>query len=64
MSLAEQQVVQNEVDMMLRLGVIEPSRSAWSSPIQLIRIKDDTWRFAIDYRNVNTVLKTERWPMS
>ena len=42
---------------LLKQGVIEESRSAWSSPILLVRKKDQSWRFVIDYRQVNALTK-------
>ena len=40
---------------MLAKDVFEPSTSPWSSPIVLVRKKDGTIRFCVDYRKVNSV---------
>lgn len=40
---------------LLKQRVIEPATSPWNSPVLLVPKKDGTWRFAIDYRRVNTV---------
>jgi len=53
---AEDEIL-NEV---LKTGVIEPSMSSWASPVRLVRKKDNTFRFCIDYRRVNTVLQERR----
>ena len=43
-------------------GVIRPSNSSWSSPIVLVR-KDGTQRFCVDYREVNSVTRKDKFPL-
>ena len=52
---AKLQTIKEEVDQMLKLGVIEPSDSPYASPIVLIAKKDNSTRFCIDMRAVNKI---------
>ena len=51
------------LDEMLLSGVIEPSTSSWASPVCLVKKKDGTYRFCIDYRRVNAVSKKDAYPI-
>lgn len=41
---------------MLEAGVIEPSDSPYSSPIVIVKKKDGTNRFFIDFRDINKII--------
>jgi len=45
----------NIITEMLAAGVIQPSDSAWASPVCLVKKRDNTFRFFIDYRKLNAV---------
>jgi len=51
------------LDEMLQTGVIEPSNSPWSSPVCMVKKKDDTYRFCIDYCRLNDVTKKDAFPV-
>ena len=62
-SIEERGIVQREVQDMLNKGVIEESSSPWASPVVLVRKKDGSWRFCIDFRKLNSVTKKDTYPL-
>ena len=51
------------VQEMLERNVIRPSQSPWASPIVLVKKKDGTLRFCVDYRRLNAVTKLDVFPL-
>ncbi|CAB3978637.1 Retrovirus-related Pol poly from transposon [Paramuricea clavata] len=51
------------VDEMLKGGIKEPSTSPWSSPIILVRKKNGTTRFFVDYRKLNNITRKDSYPL-
>ncbi|KAL0151201.1 hypothetical protein M9458_053392 [Cirrhinus mrigala] len=60
---ARRQAIEEEVQQMLKLGVIEPSHSPWSSPIVMVPKPDGTLRFCNDFRRLNEVSEFNGYPM-
>ena len=48
---------------MAAAGVIKPSSSPWDTPAVLVRKKDDTWRFCVNYRRFNAVTREYSYPL-
>lgn len=59
----KQTVIEEELQKMLCNGVIEPSSSAWASPVVLTPRKDGTPRFCVDYRGVNAKTHHDAYPV-
>ena len=44
---------------MLQNGVVRPSTSPWASPIVLVKKKDGSTRFCVDYCKLNDVTRKD-----
>ncbi|GFW33918.1 retrovirus-related Pol polyprotein from transposon opus [Trichonephila clavipes] len=62
-SPTERRIIHEEVRKMLDEGIVQPSESPWSSPVVLVRKKDGSWRFCVDYRKLNSVTKKDVYPL-
>ena len=51
------------VEDMLAIGIFQESNSAWSSQTVLVKKKDGTTHFCINYRQLNQVTKVDAYPL-
>lgn len=48
---------------MLQKNVISPPKSPWAAPIVLVKKRDGTSRFCVDYRQINAVTRKDAYPL-
>ena len=60
---SQHKTVQTEIRELLEAGLIEPSHSAWASPIVLVPKKDKTFRLCVDYCRLNSITVPNPYPM-
>jgi len=62
-SESEKEIIEKEIQEMLKNKVIKISESPWASPVVLVNKPDGSTRFCIDYRRLNTVTKKDVYPL-
>ena len=56
-------IIDQHVDDMLANDIIEPAMSPWASNVVIIRKKDGTFRFCVDYRRLNDITRKDSYPL-
>lgn len=59
----QRDIAEREIESMLQKEVIKPSNSPWASPIVLVKKKDGSTRFCVDYRRLNSVTVKDAYPL-
>jgi hypothetical protein len=48
---------------MMQSGLVVPSVSPFASPVLLVKKKNDSWRFCVDYKKLNASTFKNKFPM-
>lgn len=59
----QRDLMKTEIDRMLKLGVIEPGESDYTSPLIMVEVPGKDPRPCIDYRRLNAVTRDQTYPI-
>ena len=57
------EIINKEVKKLLATNIITPSNSSWASPVVIVRKRDGSARFCIDYRSLNSITQKDVYPL-
>jgi len=55
--------IERQVNEMLSQGIIQPSSSSFSSPVLLVKKKDGSYKFCVDFRHLNALTAKSKFPV-
>ena len=58
-----QEIIDKEIDEMLRMGVIEHSEAPYASPLVLVKKPDETYRVCVNFKELNKITVFDPEPM-
>lgn len=55
--------IDEQVEMMIKQGIVEPSTAEWSSNVVMVKKQDGSLRFCVDYRALNNKTRKDAFPL-
>ena len=62
-SIKEREAIEEQMTVMLKKGVIRPSRSPWAARVVMVKKKNGKLRFCLDFRGLNKLTKKDVYPL-
>jgi hypothetical protein len=56
--------IERQVTNMFQSGIVIPSLSPFAAPVPLVKKKDGTWRFCVDYKKLNSATIKNKFPIT
>jgi predicted aspartyl protease len=57
------EAIREQTSQMIEQGIVEPSHGEWRSNVVLVKKKDGSLRFCIDYRRLNDITRKDVYPL-
>ena len=57
------EIIRDQCKKMIKMGVIQKCSSPWRSPTLLVKKKDNSYRYCIDFRQVNNITEKDKFPL-
>jgi len=55
--------IDEHVKEMIKAGVVEPSNSPWTANLVVVKKKDGSFRYGVDYRKISNVTRRDAYPL-
>lgn len=59
----QREIEREKIEELLANDLIYPSKSPYSSPVVLVKKRNSDYRFCVDYRKLNQITKSDRYPL-